>query len=231
MLVHELLAADMIPNACLLCGGESFTGILCPGCKADLPTNDPACPNCAMPVAGGRPCGACIRRPPQFDRALAPFQYHYPVNSLIKKYKYERQLMAASPLISALTRTVRSAPGPLPEALIPTPLHQRRLYMRGYNQSLEICRGLNGNLHIPIDARVIFRVSATEEQARLSASQRRKNVRGAFRVRPDLAYSSVAIVDDVITTGATANEMARALKRAGVKRVELWVLARATNIS
>ena len=169
----------------------------------------------------------CLQRLPAFDHTVAPFHYRYPVDSLIKKFKYDEEIRAAGPLVACLLKRINERTPVLPEVLIPIPLHRNRLYLRGYNQSQEICRILGHHLDIPVDNKSVVRARSTAEQHRLSAKQRRGNVRGAFRIQTALAYRSVAIVDDVITTGATANEMAATLKRAGVKRVELWALARA----
>ena len=221
-------APRLMPTVCLLCSAQiPEGGILCHDCYLDLPVNQSACTFCGAPVFDNRSCGACIRRPPWLDHTITPYHYSYPVDSLIRKFKYSQKLMAVTPLMSLLLERIKTKAGPQPDALLPVPLHRTRLYLRGYNQSQEICRVINRHLGIPIDGKSVFRLRPTTEQTRLTAAQRRKNVRGAFGIRPGLIYDSVAIVDDVVTTAATANEVAKVLKQAGVKRVELWALARA----
>lgn len=220
-----------VPTTCFLCGVKTGGGeILCAGCYNDLPINRDCCTQCGAATSGNRLCGACIRNPPSVDRTITPYRYSYPVDGLIKKFKYDQKIMAATPLIACLLDRIRNEASQLPEALLPVPLHKNRLYRRGYNQAQEICRVISHHLHIPIDNKSAVRSRPTPEQYRLTADQRRSNVRGAFRVQPRILYESVAIVDDVITTAATANELAKTLKRAGAKRVELWALARAGTL-
>lgn len=226
----KIFTPGLIPTACLLCRAETdHPGVLCRDCFLDLPVIRNGCVLCGAPVFEDPLCGACIRRPPRLDRTIAACLYSYPVDALIQRFKYDQKLWAASPLVTCLLEKINSEAVCLPDVLLPVPLHRRRLYLRGYNQSREICRILSRHLSIPVDEEAVHRLRHTPEQSRLTAAQRRKNVRGAFRARPGVDYRSVAIVDDVVTTAATANEITKILKQAGVERVELWALARAVS--
>jgi len=146
------------------------------------------------------------------------------MDRLIQKIKYRDCIRLVSPLSNKLAACL--AQHDLPEALIPVPLHPYRLYGRGFNQSLEICRILNGCLGIKVFADLVVRTRNTKPMFELGAKQRSRNIRDAFRLTGLLGCRRVAIVDDVITSGSTANELARLLKRAGASRIEYWALAR-----
>jgi len=166
-------------------------------------------------------CGTCLNRPPHFDATLALWRYEFPCDRLVQALKYRAQLALAG----FFARSLASRPLPEFDVLLPMPLHPRRLAERGFNQALEIARGLARNLG-PIEPRGVLRVKNTPPQAELPYEERAKNVRGAFLCKLDLSGARVAVLDDVMTTGATLNELARALKRAGATRVENFVIAR-----
>lgn len=225
------------PPVCVLCRGVGQRPVLdiCAACEADLPVNVPACRLCAQPLgdaASDVPCGACLRRPPRFDAGYCAFRYAYPVDHLVQGIKY-RGAVAQGRVLSELLaqRLRRTRVDPLPELLVPVPLAPRRFRERGYNQAIELGRYVEKRLHIPMRADVVIRVRETREQAALEKRERRKNIRGAFQVVRDLPATHIAIVDDVITTGSTVNELARVLKKAGARRVEVWAVARAGRVS
>ncbi len=116
---------------------------------------------------------------------------------------------------------------PLPELIIPVPLHHARYRSRGFNQAIEISRPLSATLKIPMDNHAVKRIINTSSQSELHAKERHKNIRGAFQVKKAINAKHIAIIDDVITTGSTVTELAKVLKRAGVKRVDVWSFARA----
>jgi len=223
----------LYPPSCVLCGGGAARDVtLCPACEADLPFIASACPRCARPLPaapdpGPRVCGRCLLQPPPVTQSLSPLAYRYPVASLIHRYKYGRQLALAAPLGYLLGEYVRARIDTPPAVIVPVPLHVCRLRARGFNPSLELAREVGRRLSIPVDSRSTRRVINTASQAGLSARARRHNVRGAFRITRPIAAKHVALVDDVMTTGHTLMELARALRRAGVERVDAWVLARA----
>lgn len=209
---------------CVLCGAPSGRERVCPGCGADLPWNAPACPVCGSP-GEGRVCGACLREPPTYDRCIAALHYAFPADELIQALKYGGQLALAPVLADFLARAVAHAPRP--DLLLPLPLHPARARARGFNQAVEIARALARRLDLRLDTGSLERIRDTAPQAQLSLAERRRNVRGAFACRKTLTGLHVAVVDDVMTSGATLNEAAKVLKQAGAAEVSLWVVARA----
>ena len=220
----------LLPLRCLLCGAPGCNGIdLCAGCATELPRNPSCCARCALPLAKPAAlCGECQRRPPPWDAAWAPFRYAWPLDRLESRYKFGRDL-AAGRVLSTLWQAEPRAVA-LPDLIVPVPLHRGRLRQRGYNQALELAMPLAKALDVPMRHDLLQRQRATPAQTELDAVSRRRNVRGAFSIRPDVTIPGhVAILDDVMTTGATAAECARVLKRAGVTRVDIWSLARAPS--
>lgn len=220
----------LYPECCVLCGKVCDTGVaLCRGCTDDLACNSHACPRCASPLppGSGGMCGRCQQRLPPFDRAVSPFIYQPPLDSLLRELKFERRLHHARLLGTAMARQIRDSGITLPELLLPVPLHRARLRERGYNQAIELSRPLSRILGIPIDRYSCIRRHNTRSQSDLGFKSRRANVRHAFELRRPLAAEHVAVVDDVMTTGATLSELARTLKGGGVKRVDVWSCARA----
>jgi ComF family protein len=221
----------LFPPTCLLCGASGSPGRdLCPGCAVELPLNRHACPRCALPLdaqlPSGAECGACRRRPPPFDAALAVLRYETPVPLLVGAAKFRGQLAAARLLGQLLADALPIQAGALPEVLIPVPLHPRRLGERGYNQALEIARTVAGALGVAVDAKRCRRVLSTAPQAGLDEAARRRNIRGAFAVSDPLPWRRIAILDDVVTTGSTVAELSRTLRRSGAEEIAVWAVAR-----
>ncbi|WP_233398687.1 ComF family protein [Luteimonas sp. MC1828] len=212
---------------CLVCG-ELAAGRrdLCLPCAAALPWNRLACPRCAAPGAGALPCATCVREPPPLDAAHAAFVYAFPLDRLLPRFKFHRDLAAGRLLSAAMASAFASLPRP--DALLPIPLHRARLRERGYDQALELARPLARALSLPLCDGLLLRARATTPQSRLHADDRRRNLRGAFATHhaPACVPRHVALVDDVMTTGATLHAAATALRRAGVARVDAWVAAR-----
>lgn len=217
----------LLPWRCLLCEGAGMDGVdLCADCAAEWPRNRTCCARCALPLpAPAALCGECLRRAPPWDAAWAPFRYGWPLDRLEARFKFGRDLAAGRALATLWQRE----PMPLakPGLLLAVPLHRARLRQRGYNQALELARPLARHLAVPLRHDVLLRRRGTVAQTELDAAARRRNVRGAFALRPGMALPGhVAILDDVMTTGATLAECTRVLKRAGVQRVDVWALAR-----
>jgi len=226
-LIHRLF-----PATCLLClePGQAPALDLCRGCEQDLPRTSRGCAICAAPVAGPTiACSSCLARRPAFEAAFAPYRYEFPLVELIHRLKYGGQAAVARILGSLLARRIAERGPPAVDALVPVPLHPSREARRGYNQAGEIARFAGQILSLPVAGGIATRVRATEEQAALPASVRRVNVNGAFEALAGCVPAAVAIVDDVMTTGATADALAGALKRAGCRRVEVWAVARAVG--
>ncbi len=216
----------LYPDHCQLCDAPATDG-LCAPCRDDLPYNRHACIQCGLPLPQPLEvvCGSCQQQPPPVDRSWIPFLYAAPVDRLISQFKFSEKLPQGR-LLSRLLEQQLPRRLPLPELLIPVPLHGDRLRQRGYNQALELAKPLGRRFGIPVDHRSCQRIVQTRPQHALRKQQRARNMRGAFRITRPLAARHVALVDDVVTTGNTVNELARQLKRAGVARVDVWAVAR-----
>lgn len=198
---------------------------MCQGCRVSLPMLKAAhCPVCAIPEPTGELCGRCLHKPPLFDRVVAAFIYEFPATVLIQQLKYRGNLACARPLAAGLASALDAEP--YPDLIIPMPLARGRLAERGFNQSMEIGRRVAAEfgLHITVDA--CRRTRESTPQAALPWKQRATNIRNAFTCDFDVEGKSVAVVDDVLTTGATLNELARMLKRRGAREVIGWIAAR-----
>ena len=211
---------------CLVCGERGMPGHdLCAACKAALPWQGPACPRCALPQTGSNPCDACRQSPPPLQAVHAVFDYAFPLDRLLPRLKFHRDLAAGRVLVQCMLERLRTLPRPA--AIVPVPLHAARLRRRGYDQALELARPLARALQVPLLAGVLRRTRATGAQSRLDAEARQRNLRKAFAVVDGARLPAhVVLVDDVMTTGATLHAAARALRRAGVARVDAWVCAR-----
>ena len=222
-------AATLFGGRCYLCRGTSGRAVLCAACAADLPQLPVArCPRCALPAADGLTCGRCLANPPAFDATVAAFAYAFPANVLVQGLKFRGELALAPLLGAALAREIAAAGDAAPHAdlILPVPLHPTRLVQRGYNQSMEIARTLANALGLPVDTDACARLRDTPAQVELPWKARVGNVRGAFSCRRSLDATVVAVVDDVMTTGATLGELAATLKQFGARRVVNWVVTR-----
>lgn len=217
------LVRSLLPQSCQLCGVEDVAGPFCAACLADLPwLPNNHCAVCALPLASGSVCGVCLERPPRFDRVEAVFAYRFPVDALIVAYKYGGRLALARGLGELLAQAVACDA----DAIVAMPLAPARLAGRGFNQAHEIARVVAARAGIPLLAYACRKVEETLPQAALPWQERAKNVRRAFVCDADLGGKRIAVVDDVLTTGATLNELARVLRRAGAAEVVGWVVAR-----
>jgi ComF family protein len=231
---HALLrswARRALPQSCELCAANSGTRLVCPACEAALPQVAEACPRCALPSAGGAVCGSCLVHPPPYDAVIAAYTYAFPVDRLLQALKYGGRLALADWAAQALASRLRAMPTGLSQAsgpagaLVPLPLAAARQRQRGFNQAQEIARHLSAALGLPVDP-VLCRPRAAPPQASLPWSGRRRNVRGAFALDRPVPGGHFVVIDDVMTTGATLAEAARALKHGGAARVDCWVVAR-----
>jgi len=217
------------PPTCLLCGDDGERGLdLCGACERQLPRTGTACLRCgeALPDGAPSPCGRCLQHPPPFDSCLAAFRYEEPIRHLIHGLKFGHRHACARTL-GELAAAHFLLHAEMPELIVPVPLHASRYRERGFNQSLQIARHLSRNLQVPLEFRALTRNRTTRPQAELSAKERAKNIRGAFRLEREVNVRHVAILDDVVTTGATVSELARTLRQAGIDRIDVWAVARA----
>lgn len=229
------LLDGLFPHYCELCGARSGVSLpLCPGCQWDLRSNDSCCYRCAIPLpATGaatavRLCGSCLVKPPPFQRVIAPWLYCEQLAQLIQRWKFHGETRL-TPLLAALWLQRVGRPEP-PDLIVPVPLHWRRLWQRGFNQSELLSRQLRRACEplatTELAPRALRRKHATLAQSGMSAPQRTANIRGAFTVERPCGNLRVAVIDDVLTTGATASAAAGALLAAGASEVEVWCLAR-----
>lgn len=210
---------------CLLCGISSKQD-LCIACRDNLPQIPlNHCPTCLLPVATSLTCGACLKKPPAFTRTIAALHYTFPIDALIHALKYHSNL-AIAPVLANLLLEKTNATEP-PDFIIPMPLHPVRLRERGFNQALEIAQYLSSSNKIKLLPDSCTRVRNTLSQTGLPWKDRQKNIRDAFSCKMDFSSKHIAIVDDVMTTGATLNEIAKILRNCGATKVSGWVVARA----
>ena len=225
-------ASQLLPSSCALCGGAAAQA-LCEPCQAQFFSHEAVrCPCCALPVAAPNVCGACLHTAPAFDDTIVAADYAAPVDQLILMLKFGGKL-ALAPQFAGLLRDAlirRTQRIALPTCLTAVPLSANRLRQRGFNQALEIARPLARSLGIPLVPRLLERSRETLAQAELAIDARRRNVGGAFIVGAAwldaVKGQHVGVVDDVITTGATLQEIAATLKRFGAARVTNLVVAR-----
>ncbi len=220
----------LFPPFCVLCATRGND--VCAACShtLDAPLH-PCCTQCALPLSAqvvSNVCGACLRDSPAYDRSVAASLYVAPFDQLVLDLKYRAQI-ALAPIFARLLATRLSTTIALPDVLIPVPLSSLRLAERGFNQASEIARPLGAYLGVPVRPAVL-RIRHTHPQADLPFAARRKNMRNAFHVCTDIAGLRVALVDDVMTTGSTLNELARTLKRAGAREVVNLVVARTPRL-
>lgn len=226
----QMMAATLrelfFPQLCLLCSsGHAGDVAICDDCLGDMPWHiENTCPQCALPSLSNQRCGQCIQAPPDFDLTLSLFQYQYPVSSMLQQYKY-RQMLTLAQTWGALL-ALRLGTQALPDCIIPMPLHKQRLQERGFNQSMEIARVMSKRLNLPLDMSSCTRTKLTPPQASLPYKARIKNMHGAFSCEPTLQGMRIALLDDVMTTGASLNALAKTVKAAGASHVECWVIAR-----
>lgn len=220
-LFKQLLPAQ----PCVLCGSMSRDGLWCAACNAALPyLSAPHCPICSLPTAQGEVCGHCLKKPPVFTRTIAAFGYQFPIDELIQAMKYRQMLSLSQIFAEKLARRIDM--NNLPDALIPMPLHPAKLQRRGFNQAQLIAAQLAKTLHLPVLAEACHRLRDTPSQTGLPWHERGKNVRGAFSCDQDLSSRHIALVDDVLTTGASMNELAEAAIKRGAGEISVWVVAR-----
>lgn len=231
---HTLAAAaDRWPNRCAVCHTDTQgpRGRVCGACLARFAAPRPRCLRCALEVPGAAPvCGACLRAPPPWSRTVAACDYGHPWDGLLTALKFHDALDLVPALAARLAEQVEAGGAAPVDAVLAVPLADARLRERGYNQAALLADAVARRLGLPRAPQALRRVVDTPHQTALPREQRAANMRGAFavdgRALPSLAGRCVAVVDDVMTTGATLGEIARVLQAAGVAEVQAWVVAR-----
>ena len=220
------IAEALFPNYCYLCQWRCPGPLpLCQACRAELAANRASCQRCALPLATDAPlCGDCLTRPPAYNRVVAPWLYCEYLAYIIGRWKYNGDRTLTPLLADMWSRQV--TPEEAPDILLPVPLHWRRQWQRGYNQAELLAMQIAREYSLKVNTRLLRRRQFTSPQSGMDARLRIRNVRDAFTVTGACDNLRVALVDDVLTTGATASELARILKQAGAAQVEVWCLAR-----
>ena len=219
----------LLPGSCALCGVAVRTDLaLCAACAAELPRNKASCALCALPLGVAVSCCArCLKKRLLITRIVAPFQYAHPIDSLVLRFKKRGDLACGSLLAALFAQEFAAAYiDQMPQALVPVPLHDARLRVRGFDQARLLAQAMGKATARPVMTGLL-RTRDTGSQGGLSATARVRNVAGAFVASGFNAVQHVTLIDDVATTAATLNACALALTRAGVKRVDAWVIARA----
>lgn len=215
------------PTACVACLAPTTGIALCRGCQSDLPVNPAGCLRCALPGHFGEHgiCGTCRRQPPPFERVETPWAYRFPVSVLISRFKYQGQRPEGKPLAQLFADRRAHSGGTPPQALIPVPMAPAREKQRGFNQAEDIAIWMGWRLGIPVHRTSLLRRNQTAAQSGLSRRERLINLNGAYQVSGPVP-KHVALVDDVMTTGATVRAASKRLREHGAETIEVWVLAR-----
>jgi ComF family protein len=225
-----------LPGQCALCGKLS-QDVLCEGCDAQY-WNEPRlrCATCALPLGIAHTrrerddirlhCGACLDNPPAFNDTLALADYRAPLDTLAVELKFQARMAAGAAFARHMQRFFEDSRLPVPDVIVPVPLSAKRLSMRGYNQAWAIARPLARLLNVKGDASLVTRPVDTAQQSKLDLDARRRNVAAAFMVTRDVRGQHIGVVDDVMTSGATLDALARTLKIAGARRVTNFVALR-----
>ena len=218
------------PSQCEVCR-QWGRSALCADCMARYAAPAYRCARCGLRLGVPAPaCGACLREPPLYEHTLCVADYAFPWHRLIAAFKFEGRVELAGVFAQALHAAVTTGAIELPGLVLPIPLSPRRLAQRGYNQAWELARRVGAMLRRPTRADLLLRPWETEHQAGLGRAERQRNLRTAFMVDPRLRQAvqgqRVALVDDVMTTGATVAHAAAAVLRAGAEAVDVWVIAR-----
>lgn len=229
-LTHQLseLYRKVFPIPCLLCGLPADQHGLCQACIAELPRVGHACIRCAIPLKNAQICGQCLQSSPFQDLSFSLYRYEASVRRCITAFKYNRQLHLASLFAQQMAASL-STHSRLPECIVPIPLHPNRLRQRGYNQAAEVAKYLASALNIDCRPELIYRIRPTQSQSKLAFKQRKYNMRNAFAYNGGKLPAHIAILDDVMTSGYTANEAAKIFKHQGVEIIEVWTIARAIS--
>ena len=217
-----------LPQSCALCIAPCGDALLCPDCRVALPALGPACPVCALPSPQAAVCGACLRRAPPFDATIAAWRYAFPVDRLLHAFKYGGHLALAEPLAEGLAGAVACHDSEV-DSIVALPLAAARQRERGFNQAHEIAKRIARRTKRTL-LPALARVRDGVPQAALPWRERARQVRNAFAATHRIDDRRIALVDDVMTTGATLAAAAKALRLAGAARIELWVVARTLPI-
>ena len=229
----DIIQYSLLPPTCILCGNKGMGRMdLCQPCNDALIKIGSHCYCCAKQFSNDSShlllCGDCQKNLPEFDKTYTPYTHQGAIRYLINHCKFNGAYKHSRLLGLLLAHHLSNQADTLPELIIPVPLHPKRYRQRGFNQTLEVGKIIARELSIPIDNSCCLHIKDTPHQVSLTAKQRRKNIKNSFQMKKTPQARHIAILDDVMTTGATANELAKTLKSSGVSQVDVWVCARAT---
>ncbi|SEF63126.1 comF family protein [Thauera chlorobenzoica] len=225
-LLLSRVADFAVPQDCFVCGNEAGREALCAACAAALPRRPgTACPQCALPALGEGPCGACLREGPAYDATRALYDFAFPVDAMVHALKYRHRL-ALSDFFAAELAARAGDFGASADLVLPMPVHPRRLAERGFNQAVELARPFARARGLPLALSLVGKTRNLPAQAGLGRAARLRNPHGAFACSAELGGRRVIVVDDVMTTGATLDALARCLKQRGAAWVGNLVVAR-----
>ncbi len=219
----------LFPPQCTHCQQHTGGAKLgyCSQCYADLPFIEHSCQQCGQPFSGlSDHCGKCLSSPPTFDQCFCPFEYASPISDDICRLKYGDQPQISRQLASLFLNELQQYGLVRPQALVAVPMHPAKLRERGFNQSIQLAKQLGKALDIPVLQGILAKTTITPRQATQTLTQRKTNVAGSFSIQESVPYQHVAIVDDVVTTGATVEEISKILKKNGVDYIQVWGIAR-----
>jgi len=226
---------QMLPAQCLLCHLTSNQTLICQYCHDFLTVPRSCCLHCGLALSKTQDyCGDCLKQKHQFTQLHAVANYQAPYPALIKKFKYTKQLifgeLLADLLLASIQSNILSTQLSMIDYLLPVPLHNNKLYQRGFNQAQLLSEKLSKNLNIPILSNTVTRTKETMAQEALSLSKRKKNLRQAFEIsdikKHRIQNQHIIIIDDVVTTGATVNSLSKTLLQAGAKQIDIWCICR-----
>ncbi|MFT5610785.1 MAG: ComF family protein [Polaribacter sp.] len=218
----------LVPKRCFACALEIAASAhpCCDACYATLPFQNGSCQHCGQVFAAKQDfCGRCLSAAPPFDACFCAFRYESPIKEQIQRFKYSQKPELAATVAKLLYAEIISNQLVLPDLLIPVPIHISRLRERGYNQAWLITQNLGELINIPCSNTIVEKHKSTPAQATLSLAARKNNNRGSFRLKTPTSARSIAIIDDVFTTGSTAAEITKILKTNGVDYVQIWGVA------
>lgn len=227
--VNSMLDA-LLPRVCVCCGLACPPRGVCDSCQHAMPWNLGACERCGLPIEGTSDdvCGSCLLRPMMFDGVFSAFRFNYPVNRLVHRFKFKRDGASGRVLGLMLIDYLGKNAVPMPDLLVPVPMHRLRLLSRGLNPAFELANQLGKALGIPLARHDLRRSRYTRTQTGLDAAARRKNLQGVFEWKGNrFRGEHIALIDDVMTTGSTLTACGSELLKAGAGRVSAWLIARA----
>lgn len=226
-LLRHTATAVFLPHYCLLCRLTETEMGLCADCIKSLPWQEIVCPRCAQPMTESILCADCLQHDIFYDQIIAPLRYEQAMRYLISQFKFHERLVCANLLSDLFIQHIKTRTDFIQaDLLVPVPLHKLRLRERGFNQALEMSKQFARAFNIPLQRTILYKKQASVAQSSLDFKSRKKNIKNRFGLKHAVTGKHIAIVDDVVTTGSTVNEIAKLLKQNGATYVSVWAIAR-----